>query len=218
MFYYLYKVTNKVNNKIYVGVHKTKNLDDGYMGSGKVIKRSIEKYGLENFEKEILEMFETLEEMYTREKEIVNEEFLAREDTYNLRRGGNGGFDYINKDLTREQRQSFGKFGGEIGGKIHKQKLINDSNYKNIVSERMRNTQKKYKQNGLAWGYNQDMNERSKTPEAIKKRKETFEKINHQQGEKNSQFNTIWITNGTENKKIKKDASIPDGWKKGRII
>lgn len=37
MFYYLYQITNLVNNKIYVGVHKTHKFDDGYMGSGKVI-------------------------------------------------------------------------------------------------------------------------------------------------------------------------------------
>ena len=36
--------------------------------------------------------------MYAKEKEIVTEEFILREDTYNLRRGGYGGFDYINKN------------------------------------------------------------------------------------------------------------------------
>jgi len=85
-----------VNNKIYVGVHKTKDLDDGYMGSGKVIKHAIEKHGIDNFRKDILEFFEDAESMYAREKEVVTDEFLLREDVYNLRRDGNGGFDYIN--------------------------------------------------------------------------------------------------------------------------
>ena len=51
MQYYLYEIKNRVNGKIYVGVHRTENIEDGYMGSGKVILQAIEKYGLENFEK-----------------------------------------------------------------------------------------------------------------------------------------------------------------------
>ena len=34
---------------------------------------------------------------------------------------------------------------------------------------------------------------------------------------KNSQFGSVWITDGTNNKKIKKDTPIPEGWKKGRV-
>ena len=96
-YYYLYQVTNLVTNKIYIGVHKTSNLEDGYMGSGTRLRTAIEKYGASNFRKDILEFFNTSEEMYAKEKEIVNDSFLLREDTYNLRRGGNGGFDYITK-------------------------------------------------------------------------------------------------------------------------
>lgn len=95
MLYILYRVTNTVNGKIYVGVHKTDNLDDGYMGSGKVIVSAIKKYGRDNFTRVILEQFDDSVTMYAREKEVVNEEFILREDTYNLRRGGFGGFDYI---------------------------------------------------------------------------------------------------------------------------
>ncbi len=116
MFYYLYQITNKVNGNIYVGVHKTKNLDDGYMGSGKVIKHAIEKYGVDNFEKVILDTFDDSESMYAREREMVTDEFLARDDVYNIRRGGHGGFDYLNKMMP-------GPFKGHKHSKETKEKL-----------------------------------------------------------------------------------------------
>ena len=88
MFYYLYKITNWFNGKIYIGVHKTNDLDDGYMGSGSLLSKAKKKYGLEYFTKEILQQFESVEEMFEAESQIVNEEFVKDESTYNLTPGG----------------------------------------------------------------------------------------------------------------------------------
>lgn len=56
--------------------------------------------------------------------------------------------------------------------------------------------------------------------EAQEKRKNTFEAISHQQGDKNSQYNTIWIYNVDlkQNKKVPKNSPIPNGWTLGGVI
>jgi len=98
--YTIYQVTNLINSKFYVGMHQTKNLKDGYMGSGKYLRRAISKYGIENFKKEILWLCDSFEEMKEFEKGIITEEFLEqnKENTYNLLVGGKGGFYYVNKE------------------------------------------------------------------------------------------------------------------------
>lgn len=208
MFYYLYQITNLVNNKIYVGVHKTSDLSDGYMGSGKVIKDAIRKYGIDNFKKDILEFFDTSEAMYAREKEVVTDEFLLREDVYNLRRGGTGGFDYLNKT------------GLNISGHWKS---------KEIRSNNLRKQSKITRENGhkieafAVPGFKGEDNQRKMIENAWSdaakiKRAATIQQNKSFDKEKNSQYGTMWITNGTKNKKIKKNEPIPEGWNRGRTM
>ena len=88
MYFYFYKITNLINKKFYFGVHSTKNLDDGYMGSGVAIKKAYEKYGMFNFQKEILMFFENEKEMYEHEEKIVDEKMIKNPDCYNMIIGG----------------------------------------------------------------------------------------------------------------------------------
>lgn len=86
-YYTVYKTTNLINNKIYIGVHKTKCPQDSYLGSGSRLKLAIKKYGKENFKKEILYIFKTEKEMIDKEIELVNYKFLKRSDIYNIKIG-----------------------------------------------------------------------------------------------------------------------------------
>jgi hypothetical protein len=88
-YHFVYKTVNTVNGKEYIGYHGTDNLDDGYLGSGKLLKRAIEKYGPDSFTREILQFFDKPEDAFEYEKEIVNRDYVKREDTYNLSVGGN---------------------------------------------------------------------------------------------------------------------------------
>lgn len=56
-----------------------------------LLVKALKKYGIKNFKKEILFIFDTEYDMNTKEKEIVNESFIQRNDTYNLGLGGEGG-------------------------------------------------------------------------------------------------------------------------------
>jgi hypothetical protein len=215
MFYIIYKITNKIDGKFYIGSHKTKNLDDNYMGSGKYLKYAQNKYGIENFKKEILFVFETAEEMYAREAKLVNEEFLATENTYNLKIGGFGGWDYINENpekyLTETRLSTLMPI--KETQKHWQKKYDTDENFRNtmllntaIASQKLR---EKYPEGTF---------KNKKHSSETKNRMSTIAKERLSDPTKNSQYGTMWITDGVISKKISKNESIPENWKKGRVM
>jgi len=211
MYYTIYKITNEVNGKIYIGSHKTKHLDDNYMGSGKYLKRAIEKLGIENFSKEILFVFDNPAEMYAKEAELVNEEFIAERNTYNLKVGGFGGWDYINS-IKKDGPQRSAEY----------MKTLREAQPLELKQQTMAANRAKYVEliaanGGKAWWdppRGRGFLGKSHTEET--KAKMRAAAVDHGQGEANSQFGTMWITNGIENKKIKKSSDIPEGWARGR--
>ena len=137
MKYIVYQTTSKVNNKIYIGVHKTETPEkfDGYLGNGVYIYKpssymnpktyfqyAVKKYGIKNFIRTTLKIFDTEEEAYKMEAEIVNQEFIEREDTYNLILGG--------RDVTQFMVKVYmydldGKFEKEFESLIAAAKYLN---------------------------------------------------------------------------------------------
>jgi NUMOD3 motif len=95
MFYYVYKTTNLVNGRFYVGKHTASSLDNDYLGSGLLINRAIEKHGRNNFQKEILEVYDQEWKMNLAERILV---VIDTEVSYNLKLGGQGGWDFVNKN------------------------------------------------------------------------------------------------------------------------
>lgn len=94
----IYKTTNLINEKFYIG--KDKHNDPKYIGSGKILKQAIKKYGIDNFVKEIIE--ECYNEQQWLEREIYWIDYYnAINDGYNIALGGNGG-DTISKNPNRE--------------------------------------------------------------------------------------------------------------------
>ena len=105
MYYTIYQTINKINGKVYIGKHQTSNPNDSYIGSGILLKEAIKKYGKHNFEKKILFVFDNEEEMNLKEKEIITEEFISREDVYNIGVGGEGGPHFSGKSHSPKQRK-----------------------------------------------------------------------------------------------------------------
>jgi group I intron endonuclease len=204
MHYTIYKTTNKINGKIYIGKHQTLDLDDDYMGSGKLLAKAISNYGIENFTKEILYVFDNETEMNAKEAEMVNEEFVGDANTYNLCHGGHGGFSYINGNGLRgcHNNETWDKISDTLKGRSPSENTLK----------------------GLRLAHAEGRMHKLPSFEGKSHTDKTKKKIGnanslHQSGEKNSQFGSMWITNGIENKKIHKNAvQIPEGWYKGRKL
>jgi hypothetical protein len=185
-------------------MHSTYNLEDGYLGSGTYLRYSIRKYGSENFIVEKLEFCEDADEMAEREKILVTTDFIKDPLCMNLREGGLGGW-------TKEQQSINGK-NANIKMRWLRE---NDSKWVKVKSEKLSAALHRQYSEGIRVSLLPDWTDRKHTEETKKKM------CGHkrQQGKNNSQYNTCWITNGKENKRIKKELllSIDTGWYRGRV-
>jgi hypothetical protein len=130
----IYLTINKIKPlEVYIGVHCAQNADtDEYLGSGLRIKNSINKYGKDNFVKIVLEQFDTKEEAYLKENYWIEHYKFFGFNTLNLNKGGQGGFDYINKNQIQKTKK-FKKIQSDIGKALweNKKELMTPENWKN---------------------------------------------------------------------------------------
>lgn len=199
--YTIYKITNLVNNKIYVGRHCTDNIDDGYMGSSFLLNCAIKKYGVDKFKKEILYNFDNEHQMNEMEASIVDEEFLSRSDVYNVSPGGTG---HWSRNASIK--------GGKIGGLVAFEKKIGC--YSKEARNKAIQTQIKNKI-GL---FNPEKKWHLGNIHSLKARK----KISiSQTGNRNSQFGSRWMNKGSEVIKVHSsdiEVRLSLGWIFGRKI
>jgi hypothetical protein len=208
-YHYIYKITCLKNERYYIGMHSTDNLEDGYMGGGKRIKNSVKKHGKDAHRKEILEFFESREDLKNREMQLVNEELINDSMCMNIQLGGGGGF--INEDHQIKCSRA--------GGIANSNMMKIDENHKDKFIKLANDNRNKAINNG-----------NFKIPSWIGKKhsEETKEKIGKmnselQAGEKNSQFGKIWISNDELgiNKKIDKseiESYFKIGYKRGLVM
>ena len=208
-YHYIYKTTCEVTNRYYIGMHSTDNLDDGYMGSGKQLWNSLNYHGKDNHSIEILEWYDTREELTNREREIVNNGLVEDRMCMNLKVGGEGG----GRIWSSDHMTKFSK----AGNKAFKDRIESDPEFRKDFSERMTELNHKWWSEGM-FEVN-GFEGKSHTEETKRKISEATKGVSKGKGETNSQYGTCWITKDGENKKIKKndlDSYLITGWVKGR--
>lgn len=167
--YIVYKTTNLVNKKIYIGVHRQEFyfpiLFDGYFGSGVTLKQAIKKYGPENFIRKTLYVYYTSEAAYAKERELVNEDFINQKQTYNMKPGG-----YGTSIHSKETKRKIGEsLTGRIGGMKNK---------KHSPETKLKMSESRKGENNIMYGKPKSAEVKQKLSKSLKGRKQSEEVVN----------------------------------------
>ena len=189
----IYKTTNIINNKIYIG--QDKNNKPNYLGSGDLIKLSIQKYGKENFTKEILQICESQGELNYYEKHYISL-YNSTDKTvgYNISFGGTNGT-MFNRQHTNEtkQKMSISHLGKEKSDE-HKENIS-----KSLTGKKMSDETKQKMSNSNLYKGKKKGGLSEETKLKISKSK-TGKKMNNETKQKMSE-SRIGVNNGFYGKK-----------------
>lgn len=111
MYGYIYITVNLINGKKYIGQHKGP-FDLNYLGSGKLIRRAIKKYGKDSFTVSILEYAPTKEKLNELEIHYIDKLKNSGDKHYNLAKGGNcigSIYDYMTPDEIEKHKEKISK-------------------------------------------------------------------------------------------------------------
>lgn len=197
--YYIYRVTNNINSKTYIGQHKYKRLNDSYMGSGKLLKTAYRKYGKENFTKTIIHSnIETQEMADNLEKYWISYERLCGKAEYNIADGGHGGASFKGHKHSDKGKQAISESSKARWA---------DDDYRNKVIASRKATyatdEYKLKASISRKGHKQTEDWVYKRTRCAIGNKYTSE--------------TKWFNNGTTNIRLKSSDIVPEGFVPGRM-
>ena len=220
--YVVYKTTNIITNQIYIGVHKTKIINDSYLGSGVLLRKAILEYGASAFEKSILHVFDNPDEMYDKERELVNREFVSTTATYNVCLGGSRNWRYSHPDKVAVILE---KIKNSINNREHFLKVVSsESRRKMSIAKKGKPLSEEHKQKIIAYRIGKPLSEETKAKIAesnrgLKRSEETRRKISeilraspgHNTGHKHSEESKAKMREAKrkylERRKAEKEAS-----------
>lgn len=241
MYGYVYMFTNLINNKKYIGKHKFDKpiLDKQYITSGLLIKESINKYGIENFKHELIDVAETLAELNQKERFYIAHFNTMIPEGYNMTSGGDGA-----PDLSEESRKKLAYWAGKKQSdesNIKRSETLKQVPHTEEWVNKIREANKNQKPTELAkqrssevhkdthWynnGVTEIMCKETDIPEGFVKGRlknpfpSSTGKVRTKQTCKNiglSKKNSNWYNNGEKELMLKPDAIIPEGYSLGRL-
>lgn len=242
MYGYIYKITNLINGKIYIGQHKydKSELDNSYIASGLVINESIKKYGLENFKRELIDTADTLEELNQKEKYYIKVFNSIAPNGYNLTEGGDGVVSPSEEVRNKMAAKKLGTKQSEETKQKRIKKLKQIEHTKEWVSKisQARKGQgipelciikSAERLSGTSW-YNNGIEENryleKDVPEGwVKGRLNGYHPttLGYKHSKETKQkshdkmVKKIWFNNGIEEIRLDIDSPVPEGYIKGRI-
>lgn len=242
MYGYIYLTTNLINGRKYIGQKKSSYFKGtGYLGSGKILKQAVEKYGWDNFSVELVEECDSKETLDEREKYWIKYYNAVDDPTYyNIAFGGQSQacrhspesrekcrIAHLRENLSEETRKRISEaqkrrcrlYGSAFKGKHHTEetkalfRVVHSRENLSEETTRRMSESTSLQNKGRIWINDGSRNKfiRQEDLDSMLSQGYKIGRLQSNEGHKG----TFFITNGVENKLLKGNSKIPEGWWKG---